>query len=163
MKRINPKTGKFFKRGDLRGDGFAFHHYRYDRPLKDGYLTEAWYSPAAFSQQNLGMAKCRERNRDKARKETRKWQIANPSKVCAYTRNRHSTKINRTPTWLTKEHHLQIEGFYLLAKEMEKQFGKKYEVDHIVPLKGKTVSGLHVPWNLQILTKSENCSKNNSF
>jgi len=70
VKRLNPQTGKFFKRGDLREDGFMFHHYRYDRPLKDEYLTESWYSPAAFSQQNVGMAKCRERNREKARSES---------------------------------------------------------------------------------------------
>ena len=163
MKRINPQTGKFFKRGDLREDGFRFHHYRYDRPLKDGYLTEAWYSQKAFLQQNVGMAKCRERNREKARKATRDWQIANPAQVCQYSNNRRALKLNRTPNWLTSEHHLQIEGFYLLAKEMEKQLGQKYEVDHIVPLKGKTVSGLHVPWNLQILTKKENCLKNNKF
>ena len=163
MKRLNPQTGKFFKRGDLREDGFRFHHYRYDRPLKGGYLTESWYSPAAFSQQDVGMEKCRERNREKARKTTREWQIANPGKVNTYFAKRRATKLRATPTWLTKENHLQIEGFYLLAKEMEKQFGEKYEVDHIVPLKGKVVSGLHVPWNLQILSKSENCSKNNNF
>ena len=163
MKRLNPQTGKFFKRGDLRDDGFRFHHYRYDRPLKDGYLTESWYSPEAFSQQNAGMAKCRERNRDKARQTTKLWQKANKAKVCAYTRNRQATKLKRTPNWLTTEHYLQMEGFYLLAKEMEKQLGQKYEVDHIVPLKGTNVSGLHVPWNLQVLTKSENCSKNNRF
>jgi len=163
VKRLNPQTGKFFKRGDLREDGFMFHHYRYDRPLKDEYLTESWYSPAAFSQQNVGMAKCRERNREKARKTTREWQIANPSKVNTYFAKHRATKLQATPDWLTNKHHLQIEGFYLLAKEMEKQLNDKYEVDHIVPLKGKTVSGLHVPWNLQILTKKENCSKNNSF
>jgi 5-methylcytosine-specific restriction endonuclease McrA len=163
MKRLNPKTNKPFKRGDSREDGFRFHHYRKNRPLKNGLYTEAWYNPEAFEKQNAGMAKWREENRQIAKEYTAWWQKENQAKVNSYAMQRHAAKIQRTPKWLTDAHKTQILGFYEEAKIMEKTLGGKYEVDHIVPLKGKTVSGLHVPWNLQILTKKENCSKNNNF
>ena len=59
-----------------------------------------------------------------------------------------------TPTWLTEEHHWLIEQFY---KACEPGFA----VDHIIPLLGKEVCGLHVPWNLQVLTVQENSQKGN--
>jgi 5-methylcytosine-specific restriction endonuclease McrA len=163
MKRHNPKTGKPFKRGDLREDGFRFHHYRKERPLKEGYYTEAWYSPEAFEKQNVGMAKWRQENREIGKEYTSWWQKENADKVNSYAAQRRAIELQRTPNWLTDAHKIQILDFYQEAKVKEKLFGGKYEVDHIVPLKGETVSGLHVPWNLQILTKEENCSKNNKF
>lgn len=79
----------------------------------------------------------------------------------AKTAKRRSAKMLRTPDWLTKEHLKEIEEFYIRAKEMEKETGLKYHVDHIIPLQGRLVSGLHVPWNLQIITALENTSKGN--
>lgn len=64
----------------------------------------------------------------------------------------------RTPTWSDKE---KIKEIYLQCKELEDFTGVKCHVDHIIPLRGKTVSGLHVPENLQILTAQDNLLKGN--
>ena len=74
-----------------------------------------------------------------------------------------SSKIKRTPRWLTKEDFWLIEEVYILAKEREKCTGIKWHVDHIIPLQGKLVSGLHVPNNLRVITARDNSVKSNSF
>lgn len=69
----------------------------------------------------------------------------------------------RTPAWLTAADLACMDLIYECAKVWSAETGVAYEVDHVYPLQGKYVSGLHVPDNLQILTASENRSKNNRW
>jgi len=86
-----------------------------------------------------------------------------PAKVNARNAKRYAKKILASPPWLTKEHFKQIEEFYILAQKLEQETGIKHHVDHIMPLQGELLSGLHVPWNLQILTATENIKKSNKI
>lgn len=85
------------------------------------------------------------------------------AKLTAKVVRRDLDKLKRTPKWLTIENHREIEQKYIEAQRKTIETGIPHQVDHIVPLRGKMVSGLHVPWNLQILTRSENGSKGNKI
>lgn len=91
------------------------------------------------------------------------WNLANPGKIRARDARRRAKKLQATPKWLTEEHHKQIENFYLEASRLTKKTEIPHEVDHIVPLQGKYVRGLHVPWNLRVITKLENRKKSNKI
>ena len=93
----------------------------------------------------------------------KQWRQENPDKVNAINAKRHASKLQRTPKWLSEDDLWLIQEAYSLAKEREKATGIKWHVDHVVPLQGETVSGLHVPGNLQVIPGSENCSKNNNW
>jgi 5-methylcytosine-specific restriction endonuclease McrA len=166
MKRLNPKTGKPFKSGDVREDGYIFSQYNlYMSVKKDGFYFETWRHPnkhAAVKKYHETYNKT-EKRKIYFQRACSKWSKNNRGKRNAITAKRNASKLQRTPIWLTKEHYKQIADFYKKAKELDTLTGIKHHVDHIVPLQGENVSGLHVPWNLQILTATENCSKHNSF
>ena len=86
----------------------------------------------------------------------------NPGKNRAKEANRRARKLNATPSWLTDEQKAHINRTYNLANLMQEITGHKYHVDHIVPLQGKNVCGLHIPQNLQVLRADLNLSKSNS-
>lgn len=68
-----------------------------------------------------------------------------------------------TPSWITKEQKLAMRQLYLQAQQMTKITGERYVVDHIVPLISDEVCGLHVPWNLRVITQAENLIKSNKL
>lgn len=68
-----------------------------------------------------------------------------------------------TPKWLSKEERNAMRNLYLQARSLTKITGERYVVDHIVPLRGESVCGLHVPWNLRVITQEENLVKSNKL
>lgn len=73
-------------------------------------------------------------------------------------RKRQAAELQRVPLWAD---HAKIRAVYREALRITKATGISHHVDHIIPLQGKNVSGLHVENNLQILTATDNIRKNN--
>ena len=118
------------------------------------------------------------KNPDSLKQSIRNWQKSNPNSVKeadkryrkahpetkrANNSKRRAFRMGATPKWLSKEQIANMKKIHKEAIELEKMDGLKRHVDHIVPLISDIVCGLHVPWNLQILTAFENCSKANKL
>jgi hypothetical protein len=95
-------------------------------------------------------------------KKTQRWQAKNPGYTTAQVMKRKAKKLNATPAWLTATDYLELESIYAYCGAL-RAVGLNYHVDHIVPLQGKRVSGLHVPWNLQVIHATENLRKHNKL
>jgi 5-methylcytosine-specific restriction endonuclease McrA len=102
-------------------------------------------------------------NRPIFKRTAKTWRTKHPEKKLADTRKRQVQKLNRTPKWLTKSDWIEINWAYAWARQLTKETGIKHVVDHIIPLQGKTISGLHCPQNLQVITAKENSLKANKF
>ena len=92
-----------------------------------------------------------------------KWVANNRHKVRENIRRRDAAKLQRTPKWLTSDDIWLMKEIYDLAVKREKMTGFAWHVDHIIPLQGKKVSGLHVPNNLQVIPGRDNISKGNRY
>lgn len=90
-----------------------------------------------------------------------RWWAVNKNLRCAYEAKRNAIKMQRMLLWGKQQHKKEIENWYRRAQLATIFMGEKYHVDHIEPLQGKDRSGLHVPWNLQLLTATENMKKGN--
>jgi hypothetical protein len=93
----------------------------------------------------------------------RAYKKANPHKNATRQAKRRAAILQRTPSWLIADDHWIIEQAYELAALRTKLFGFQWDVDHVVPLQGKAVSGLHVPTNLQVVPSTINRQKHNRY
>lgn len=106
-------------------------------------------------------ARRREQHPDDVRAAAAKHRERYPSKHAARQGKRRADKMQATPTWLSNIQRAQLQEFYDIARARTVQTGVLHHVDHIEPLKGDNARGLHVPWNLQVLTAAENLRKTN--
>lgn len=99
--------------------------------------------------------------------EKKRWKqkhkVSNPDYYKTLTSLRKRRHRNATPKWLTVKQKTEIRQLYQIAITMSKTTGERYVVDHIIPLISDEVCGLHVLWNLRVITQDENLKKSNKL
>jgi len=100
-------------------------------------------------------------NPEKRKATMQSYRQKNKSAEAENVRRRQAKILQRTPKWLTVDDIWMMREAYDLAQLRTKMFGFAWHVDHFFPLQGKTVSGLHVPQNLQVISWFDNLSKAN--
>lgn len=90
----------------------------------------------------------------------RKYRKENQVKIYSRSVKQRAEKSQRSPKWADLT---AIQLYYETRKALSEATGIEYHVDHELPLKGRLVSGLHVPENLQIIPALRNIRKNNAY
>jgi hypothetical protein len=107
------------------------------------------------------IARAQARPREEKLTAQKNWKSKNIVWVRADTKNRRRKHRQAIPPWLSSKQKAEMRELYKIAMTMTKTTGEQYVVDHIVPLRSEEVCGLHVPWNLRVITQSENLVKSN--
>jgi hypothetical protein len=107
--------------------------------------------------------KYREDNKEKVAASKLKYAQENKHIINAAVARRKAARLQRTPKWLTDFDKLKIQCIYSIAAMLTRENKEPWHVDHIIPLQGELVSGLHVPINLQPMQGVKNVSKNNFY
>lgn len=130
----------------------------YPERKKEARLKYVATNPEANA---MAKATYRKNNKQKIALQNAQYRKQKPEKNTSYGAAYRAKKAKATPFWLSVEQRNEIKEFYTMAKDLEKIFPWKQHVDHIVPIKHNKVCGLHVPWNLQILSATANLAKGN--
>jgi len=102
-------------------------------------------------------------NADKISQQKKEYYLANKEELKKAKRQRYVERRNRIVSWDAELTSLVYAEAYDLIEKRNKITGIQWSVDHIIPIKGKTVSGLDVWNNLQVIPLSENKRKHNSY
>ncbi len=136
---------------------------RSERAKKDRRLNpdkyRAW-AKASYERTKEQKKQYAKENQEHIRQRVAKHRKKYPHKHRARNAQRYAQKIQATPSWADLE---KIEHVYWVCHFISELTGIKHQVDHIHPLKGKDICGLHVHTNLQILTAEQNLAKGNRW
>lgn len=125
-----------------------------------GYHSRCKSCALASSRKNKGyFSKNYLKNHEENKAYRRAYLKANIEAFNRRSKKYLSAKKQATPLWLSIGSRIELKWAYELARERSKETKIRHEVDHIIPLQGKEICGLHVPWNLQIVTSSLNKQK----
>ena len=141
----NQKREKYFKEYNQRGN------------VKD--KKNEWY----LEHKDQVIAAAKTRPVEQLREYRNAWKENNKLQVRADTKARRRKHRQATPPWLSRKHKSEIRQLYQIAITMSQTTGEQYVVDHIIPLRSNFVCGLHVPWNLRVITQEENLKKSNKI
>jgi len=101
------------------------------------------------------------KNHEENKRKSREYYYENKDAAFKNCARRRTAKLKAIPPWVNTAHEDRIKSIYRACINTTKKTGKKHHVDHIVPLQGNTVCGLHVWWNLRIVPADQNLSKGN--
>jgi len=155
---LKHKAAKVISKQEALATGLSY--YFTGVPCRRGHI-------AARHVKNRACRACRQEwhdaHPDVHRNNAKNWKKNNAGKAIELNARRRAEKKKRTPPWLTKEHIRAMTALYSQAAWLTRITGVQWHVDHIVPLNGKNVSGLHIPNNLQVIPARENLKKGNKL
>lgn len=99
----------------------------------------------------------------KIKEKRKKWATGNREKINNYNHKRRSSKINRTPKWFCEFDEFVVQEATELCHMREFYTNIKWEVDHMYPLVGEEISGLHIGINIQVIPRTLNRQKSNNL
>lgn len=162
--RSNPEENRaraaaFYKEHPEKSLAYTKQRYA-DNPEKFREYSKQWY--ANNKEKLLEYAKRYYKdNTEQMIANAQNWQKLNPAKVNANANKRRAQKLSAIPKWETPGDIAHIKWLYKQANLLTKSTGIVFHLDHIYPLQGETMCGLHTPSNLQIITQNENNQKFN--
>ena len=155
------KDTSFFGKNACNKDGFQFQCKKCRITTSRESFKRT--SPEQLEKRKSATNKWRQENKHLVQAYSKEYAAANLPKRLVLQKKRECSKMNRTPAWLTEEDNTHIACLYSLAAMRTKYSGEKWHVDHVIPLQGKNVSGLHVPLNLRVVTAAHNLRKRNTY
>lgn len=153
-------------------DKMSEYNKKYKEKKGEALTLEQRARTAKWREQNLEKvrafnreraAKKREQQPEKIKVAKKQYAQRNKAVINAAVARRKAAKLRRTPKWLTKFDKLKIQCIYSIAAMLTRVNNEPWHVDHIIPLQGDLVSGLHVPSNLQVMRGVENIRKHKKF